>query len=166
MSGRRFITLCAASFLIAGGGGGIAIIGSSDAGAVSTTHSLTLKGPGGSAVEGQTRATFTCDSATGKFRVSVSGVQVIQPDHFSTWGGDPAFGSTKYGLLWRLLASSLDQGDFALVQNTTSGLYNGKTSGLLADRTQCTTGATVDIADETGCTLCTHEWLFLTGLLP
>ena len=143
------------------------MIGSSAAGATSTTtHSLTLKGPGGSAVEGAAKATFTCDSATGKFRVKALGVQVIQPDHFSTWGGDPAFGSTKYGLLWRLIASSIDQGDFALTQNSTSGLFGGTTSGLLADRTQCATGATVNIADETSCTLCTHEWLFLTGTLP
>lgn len=168
MFGKRLIAICSTTGLFACGVAVLALIAPSNVGASGSKHKVVLKGSGGTAVEGAAIAVFACDETKGKYTVTVSNVQVIQPDHFTSWPADPNLTGSHYGIHWVLAASGLgaDQGGFPLSQDAKSGLYGGSATGTLSNSARCAKGATVDVADETGSGGNTHEWLLLQKPLP
>jgi hypothetical protein len=109
------------------------------AGAAGTTHHLVAgtKQNSSTAREGMANATFTCNDATGAFKVAVRNVQVIRDDRMTPW--------QDYFVQWQV------NGDYTynvgLTQNTTNGLFGGTAAGYLPNHSDCATGVTFTVKD-------------------
>lgn len=114
---RTKVVACAASLLIALGTlFAVVLAGSSTAGAGVSTHEITTWGNFGTDVEGAVQGTFRCNSTTGVWKLSLTGIQVIESDGATEWP--------------TLSVSALigpfdeDSGNLPIDQDTTDGLFD------------------------------------------
>ena len=148
---RRFIALGIAAALSVPAGVGISALTAGTAGAVGTTHKISLKGknPGqsfGQAFENGATLTFQCNDVTGVYKLSLKGVQVIGSDHVSPWDRTYGPDSGRYYVGWAL-SDATHQNIYTatLNQDTKSGLFTVTSSSTLSDTEPCASASTFQI---------------------
>jgi hypothetical protein len=140
--GRLWVSVFVTLVLVCGGGTAATALTAGNAAAIGTVHKQHPDSFNQSdAVEGSVRVTFQCNDATGRYKIVVSGVQIIHEDGLTRW--------ETLGLVWflsRVGGSSIEE-TLALSQNSTSGLFGGSKTGTLSDVSVCATGANVKVID-------------------
>jgi hypothetical protein len=130
---------------VAGGATAFVLSSMESAGAVGVTHQLVTPVSNDSlAVEKTAVFSFKCNDVTGKYTVSVKGVQVIKSDHVTPW--ETSGGFYEVGIV---LTPSPTDGTVQeswllnLTQNTTNGLFRGAMTGTLSNVPLCHSGEDV-----------------------
>ena len=113
--------------------------GSVQAGAASATHTVKLAGPGTSlAYEPKAKAKFTCNSTTGAFTLTSSGIQVIGSNHVTPW--DTQATGSYWISFWVDGSFSFAPQLLGLTQDPTTGFYGGTGTGFLDAPSDCSKG--------------------------
>lgn len=117
------------------------LAGSASAGAAGTNHTVRLTGPGTSlAYEPKAKVKFQCNSTTGTFTLTASGIQVFGSDHLTPWETTETSGLAYW-------ITFIVDGQFAssfiiseLKQDPTTGLYGVTNTGFLNSASNCGAG--------------------------
>jgi hypothetical protein len=115
--------------------------GSVPAGAASANHTVKLAGPGTSlAYEPKAKVKFTCNSNTGAFTLTGSGIQVFGSNHVTPWDTTVTQSTSYWISFW--IDGDLPGSPIvaALTQDPTTGLYGTTTTGNLNYASECATG--------------------------
>ena len=134
---RRVAAVATSAVLVGGGVGAFAVANAATAGAVGVTHKTPSTARSiGAAIEGAARLTFSCNDATGAFKLKLTNVQVIKANGTSRWD------DLQVVYLVNGVGAQPD-----LAQNTVNGLYGLSISGTLASTSDCHSGVLVEVED-------------------
>ena len=105
-------------------------------------------------MEAIAKVAFSCNSARGTYKLTVTNAQVIKNDGVSRWD--------TLSMSWEIASFDLvhnSSGSADLVQNTTNGLFGLTQTGVLTDPAACASGAQFLMTD----TATEGSWLWFLG---
>jgi hypothetical protein len=166
---RKVVALGLAAALSTGGGIAAVTLTASSGAAAIGTHKITLRGASsnfGGATENSAVMKFQCNDATGRFNISVKGVQVIGSDHVTPWDTTSGDFAGRYWVHVTLFGESLNHiyTDFpVLSQDAKAGLFTLTKAGTLPDVAACRGGSGFII--DGGSNADTNQSLYMLGNL-